>query len=59
MRFLVLAPMHQKKKIQAAYKEAIKKYHPDKLSHLGEEFSILANEKFIEIQNAYDILMKK
>ncbi len=42
--------------IQAAYKEKIKQYHPDKLSHLGEEFSNLANEKFLEIQKAYDSL---
>jgi len=47
-----------KKEIQTAYKEAIKKYHPDKLSHLGEEFSDLANEKFLEIQKAYDTLIK-
>jgi len=56
---LGINPKASKKEIQSAYKEAIKKYHPDKLSHLGEEFSILANKKFIEIQNAYDILMKK
>ncbi len=48
-----------KKDIQNAYREAIKKYHPDKLSHLGEEFSTLANEKFLEIQTAYDQLMEK
>jgi uncharacterized membrane protein YkvA (DUF1232 family) len=48
-----------KKEIQNAYKQAIKKYHPDKLSHLGKEFSNLANEKFLEIQKAYDTLMKK
>ncbi len=45
--------------IQAAYKEKIKQYHPDKLSHLGEEFSTLANEKFLEIQTAYDELKQK
>lgn len=48
-----------KKEIQSAYKKAAKKYHPDKLSHLGKEFSSLANEKFLEIQKAYDTLMKK
>lgn len=48
-----------KKELQTAYKEAIKKYHPDKLSHLGEEFSTLANEKFLEIQTAYESLLKK
>lgn len=47
-----------KKDIQKAYKNAVKKYHPDKVSHLGEEFFTLANEKFIEIQNAYNFLMK-
>ena len=42
--------------IQMAYKDKIKQYHPDKLSHLGEEFSSLANEKFLEIQAAYNRL---
>ena len=45
--------------IQKAHKEKLKQYHPDKLYHLGEEFSNLANEKFLEIQNAYDALKKK
>ena len=39
--------------IQTAYKNKAKQYHPDKLSHLGEDFSTLANEKFLEIQKAY------
>jgi len=55
---LGISPNSSKIEIQRAYKEAIKKYHPDKLSHLGKEFSHLANEKFLEIQKAYDILMK-
>ncbi len=45
--------------IQTAYKEKIKQYHPDKVSHLGEEFSHLANEKFLEIQKAYGDLKIK
>lgn len=56
---LGLSPGATRSQIQAAYKAAIKKYHPDKLSHLGEEFSSLANEKFLEIQKAYDELMKQ
>lgn len=56
---LGISPSASKTQIQTAYKDAIKKYHPDKLAHLGEEFCILANKKFIEIQNAYDTLMKK
>nr|NJM01635.1 DnaJ domain-containing protein [Desulfobacula sp.] len=56
---LGIRPGASKEEIAAAYKEAVKKYHPDKLSHLGEEFFNLANEKFLEIQKAYDTLMKQ
>lgn len=42
--------------IQAAYKQQIKKYHPDKLSHLGTEFSDLAAKRFVEIQKAFESL---
>ena len=44
--------------INKAYKKKVKQYHPDKVSHLGEELQKIANEKFIEIKNAYDILSK-
>ncbi len=47
-----------KKEIQKAYKEKAKLYHPDKVSHLGEELQKMANIKFLEIQKAYDLLMK-
>jgi len=56
---LGISPNASKKEIQNAYKQSIKKYHPDKLSHLGKDFSNLANEKFLEIQRAYDTLMEK
>ncbi len=55
---LGVSPNATKKEIQAAFKEAVKKYHPDKVSHLGNEFSDLANDKFLEIKKAYDFLMK-
>jgi DnaJ like chaperone protein len=44
--------------VQKAYRELAARYHPDKVSHLGEEFIQLANRKFTEIQNAYDQIMK-
>ena len=56
---LGLRPDATWKEIQTAYKERIKKYHPDKLNHLGEEFADLANEKFLEIQQAYESLKRK
>lgn len=56
---LGISPNATKDQILSAYKQAVKKYHPDKVAHLGEEFSSLANKKFIEIQAAYDILRKQ
>jgi len=54
---LGVKPGDSKKVIQKAYREAVQQYHPDKASHLGKEIQELANEKFVEIQKAYDVLM--
>jgi hypothetical protein len=43
--------------IKAAYFNLIKQYHPDKVSHLGQEFQELADEKAQLINRAYQILM--
>ena len=45
-----------KEEIKAAYKRLASQYHPDKVSHLGEEFRVLAEQKFKEIQRAYQEL---
>ncbi|MGD8371331.1 MAG: DnaJ domain-containing protein [Syntrophobacterales bacterium] len=42
--------------IKSAYRKKAQRYHPDRVSHLGEEFQKLAKEKFQEIQRAYEIL---
>jgi uncharacterized membrane protein YkvA (DUF1232 family) len=47
-----------KEDIKAAYKKLAAQYHPDKVQHLGKEFQEMAHEKFIAIQEAYDMLMK-
>jgi hypothetical protein len=47
------APMEE---IKAAYRRLVNQYHPDKVSHLGEEFRVLAERKFKEIQKAYQNL---
>lgn len=39
--------------IKKAYRKLVNTYHPDKVSHLGEEFQKLAEKKFKEIQEAY------
>ena len=45
--------------IKSAYKSLAAKYHPDKVSHLGEEFKDLAEQRFKEIQEAYQKLKVK
>ena len=35
------------------------KYHPDKVSHLGEAHYQAANEKFKKVAEAYDIIKKE
>ncbi|MEN6486584.1 MAG: DnaJ domain-containing protein [Syntrophobacteraceae bacterium] len=42
--------------IKRAYREQANRYHPDKVSHLGEEFQEMAKRKFQEIQWAYEKL---
>jgi DnaJ-domain-containing protein 1 len=45
--------------IRRAYRKLVVKYHPDKVNHLGDEFRILAEKRFKEIQGAYQELTKK
>jgi uncharacterized membrane protein YkvA (DUF1232 family) len=45
--------------IRRAYRKLAQRYHPDRVSHLGEEFQQLAKEKFQDIQNAYEILSNR
>jgi len=45
--------------IKAAYRKMAKKYHPDKVTHLGEEHQKGAEEKFKEVQKAYDELQQQ
>lgn len=47
-----------RRKIHEAYRELANQYHPDKVAHLGEEFQKLAEERFKEIQQAYDMLTR-
>jgi DnaJ like chaperone protein len=45
--------------IKRAYRELVKKYHPDKVAHLGEEYTKIANERLSQINEAYDHLSRK
>jgi DnaJ like chaperone protein len=47
--------------IKKCYRNMVVEYHPDKISSKGlpEEFILFANEKFKEIQKAYEIIKKE
>ena len=45
--------------IKAAYRKMAIKYHPDKVSHLGQDFSKIAEEKFKSINDAYQKIKKE
>lgn len=42
--------------IKSAYRKLALKYHPDRIAHMGEDFRVLAEERFKEIQKAYQEL---
>ena len=56
---LGLRPGAGSEEIRAAYRQASQRYHPDKVSHLGQEFQDLARKKFIDIQRAYEELRRR
>lgn len=47
--------------IKSKYRSLVKAYHPDKIASKGlpEEFTKLAEEKFREIQEAFDVIRKE
>lgn len=45
--------------IKKAYRTMAVKYHPDKLTHLGEEFQKAAKEKFQKVNEAYVTIKKE
>jgi DnaJ like chaperone protein len=47
------------KELKAAYRKMVKKHHPDKVKHLGEEHLKGAEEKFLKIQEAYEQIKKE
>ena len=56
---LGLSPAASEDEIKSAYRKLVNKYHPDKVSHIGDEFKQLADRRFKEIQEAYQHVMKK
>lgn len=58
-RVLGIGKSASAEEIKHAYRELASRYHPDKLEHLGNEFKVLAESRFKEIQKAYEELSGK
>ncbi|TAJ10478.1 molecular chaperone DjlA [Marinilabiliaceae bacterium JC017] len=45
--------------LKKAYRKMAMRYHPDKVSHLGEDFQRSANEKFRKVNEAFERIKKE
>jgi DnaJ like chaperone protein len=58
-KILEVSPDATDVEIKKAYRKMATKYHPDKVSHLGEELQKLAEEKFKSVNDAYEAVKKQ
>jgi DnaJ like chaperone protein len=53
-KILEVEPNASNDDVKKAYRRMAMKYHPDKVSHLGEDFRKTADEKFKKVNEAYE-----
>ena len=53
-KILEVSPNATDDEVKKAYRTAAMKYHPDKVSHLGEDVRKKAEEQFAKVNEAYD-----
>ncbi len=58
LRTLELDADASEEEIKRAYRRMVQRYHPDKLAHLGPEFVDVAEQRFKQIQSAYERLSR-
>jgi DnaJ like chaperone protein len=58
-KILETTPDANEEELKKAYRKMATKYHPDKVSHLGEEFQKAANEKFQKVNAAWEQIKKE
>jgi len=58
-KILEIAPASTNEEVKKAYRRMAMKYHPDKVSHLGDEFRKSADEKFKSVNEAYEKIKKE
>ncbi|BDS11400.1 TerB family tellurite resistance protein [Aureispira anguillae] len=58
-KILEISPSARDEEVREAYHYMLKKYHPDKLEHLGEGVKRAATAKFIKVKEAYEGIRKE
>ena len=58
-KILEIEPSVNDEEVKKAYRRMAMKYHPDKVSHLGEDFQNAAKEKFQKVNQAYENIKKE
>jgi len=58
-KILEIDPSSSNDEIKKAYRRMAMKYHPDKVTHLGEDFRKTADEKFRKVNEAYERIKKE
>jgi DnaJ like chaperone protein len=58
-KILEIEPSATDDEVKKAYRRMAMKYHPDKVSHLGEDFRKTADEKFRKVNEAYERIRKE
>jgi len=58
-KILEIEPAATNEAVKKAYRRMAMKYHPDKVSHLGDEFRKTADEKFKKVNEAYERIKKE
>lgn len=58
-KILEVEPSASDEEVKKAYRAMALKYHPDRVSHLGEEFQHAAKEKFQKVNDAWNSIKKE
>lgn len=58
-KILEIEPDASDDEIKKAYRRMAMKYHPDRVSHLGDDFKKAADEKFKRVKEAYETIKKQ
>ncbi len=58
-KILEIEPSASNEEVKKAFRKMAMKYHPDKVSHLGEDFRKTADEKIKKVNEAYEKIKKE